>query len=226
MPRFALLMICLALLAIAAPASPAAADTGSGGEQAPEAGSQVTQPAAVGASPSGGHSADAPVPAAPAPAAPAPAAPAPTVAASLTLSPAKGKIVAANVPYGRLVAVTARRYGISVSLFTALIWQESGFNARARSSAGARGLAQLMPGTAREMGVRRIYHPAQNLAGGARYLRGLLIRFGSVPLALAGYNAGPGAVAKYGDIPPFGETRRYVERVLGIEAQLRAAGVR
>ena len=210
------LALCVATLALAASASPAAAVTGPGGEQAPDAGTPAAQRGPVDPSSTGGLSADAP----------ATPEPAPTVTSSLTLSPATGPIVAANVPFGRLVAVTARRYGISVSLFTALIWQESGFRAKARSEAGARGLAQLMPGTAREMGVRRIYDPAQNLAGGARYLRSLLIRFRSVPLALAGYNAGPGAVTRHDGIPPFPETRRYVTRVLGIEAKLRAAGVR
>ena len=133
---------------------------------------------------------------------------------------------AADVPYGKLIASTARRHGVSVSLFTALVWQESGFNARARSHSGARGLTQLMPATARQLGVRRVYDPVQNLQGGATYLRLQLLRFRSVPLALAAYNAGPGAVTKHRGIPPYAETRNYVRRVMAIEAQLRAAGVR
>ena len=161
----------------------------------------------------GGISADSTAPKVPA--APAPAAPAPT-----------GPIIAADVPHGPLIAVTARRYGLPVALFTALVWQESGFNERARSKAGARGLTQLMPGTARELGVRRVYDPAQNLDGGARYLRAQLVRFRNKRFALAAYNAGPGAVAKHRGIPPYAETRRYVRNILALEQRLVAAGVK
>jgi soluble lytic murein transglycosylase-like protein len=130
------------------------------------------------------------------------------------------------VPYGPLIAVTARRYGIPVALLTGLVWQESGFNARARSRAGARGLTQLMPATARQLGVRSIYDPVQNLDAGARYLRAQLLRFADKRLALAAYNAGPGAVVRHRGIPPYAETRKYVARVLAFEAQLTLAGVR
>jgi soluble lytic murein transglycosylase-like protein len=141
--------------------------------------------------------------------------------------PLQGPIIAANVPHGPLIALTARRYGLPVSLFTALVWQESGFNERARSRAGARGLTQLMPGTAKQLGVRKVYDPAQNLDGGARYLRAQLVRFrGDKRLALAAYNAGPGAVARHKGIPPYAETRKYVVSVLAIEQRLIAAGVR
>ena len=135
-------------------------------------------------------------------------------------------IRAAKVPYGALIAATARRNGVSVALFTALVWQESGFRATARSPVGARGLTQLMPATARSLGVRKVYDPAQNLAGGARYLRAQLIRFRSKRLALAAYNAGPGAVARFKGVPPYAETRNYVTRILALEARLRRAGVR
>ena len=135
-------------------------------------------------------------------------------------------IVAAAVPHGPLIALTARRYGLSVPLFTALVWQESGFNERARSKAGARGLTQLMPGTARQLGVRRIYDPAQNLDGGARYLRAQLLRFRSKRLALAAYNAGPGAVIKHRGVPPYAETRTYVRNILALEQRLVASGVK
>ena len=84
----------------------------------------------------------------------------------------------------------------------------------------------LIAATARELGVRRIYDPAQNVDGGARYLRAQLVRFGRADLALAAYNAGPGAVVKHRGIPPFRETRNYVAKVLAYEAHLRAAGVR
>ena len=149
------------------------------------------------------------------------------VLACLAPVPARAAtIIAADVPHGPLIAVTAHRYGISASLFTAVVWQESGFNPRARSRSGARGLTQLMPATARQMSVRRVYDPLENLQGGAIYLRLQLLRFRSVPLALAAYNAGPGAVVKHRGIPPFAETRDYVRRVMAIEAHLRAAGVR
>lgn len=108
----------------------------------------------------------------------------------------------------------ARRHGIPPDLFARLIQQESGWNPQAVSPKGALGLAQLMPETARALGVDpRV--PQQNLEGGARYLRAQFDRFGSWSLALAAYNAGPEAVARHGGIPPFAETRDYVQRILG-----------
>ena len=160
----------------------------------------------------------------------APAAPKAKARPKATRRPAPkkqtGPVRVAKVPYGSLIAATARRYGVPVALFTALVWQESGFNAKARSHAGARGLTQLMPATARELGVRHRYDPAENLDGGARYLRQQLIQFGGdSALALAAYNAGPRSVMRHKGIPPFAETKKYVRNVLAIEAKLRAAGV-
>lgn len=108
----------------------------------------------------------------------------------------------------------ARENGIPEDLFLKLVRQESGFNPRAVSPAGAIGLAQLMPGTAEGLGVDP-FDPIQNLTGGARYLKTQYDKFGRWDLALAAYNAGPGAVAKYGGIPPYKETQNYVKKVMG-----------
>lgn len=116
--------------------------------------------------------------------------------------------------YKELARSIAVEEGIDPDLYLRLIQQESSFNPEARSSAGAIGLAQLMPGTAEMLGVDPT-DPVQNLRGGARYLKQQLDKFGSVPLALAAYNAGPGNVSKYGGIPPFKETQNYVSRILG-----------
>lgn len=118
------------------------------------------------------------------------------------------------------VHATSARYGIDGRLFAALVWSESNFRADAVSHAGALGLAQLMPGTARGLGVDP-RDPLQNLDGGARYLREQLDRFGRVDLALAAYNAGPGRVQRTGGIPNIVETQLYVTRVLERYEQLR-----
>jgi soluble lytic murein transglycosylase-like protein len=127
-------------------------------------------------------------------------------------------MVSAPVPPAQidaLVEQNAATWQVDPALIKAVIANESGFNANATSKVGAQGLMQLMPETAASLGVRDAYDPAQNVAGGARYLRGLLDRFhGDQRLAIAAYNAGPGAVEKYGDVPPYAETRNYVQNVL------------
>lgn len=116
--------------------------------------------------------------------------------------------------YFDLIAEVACEVGVPLRLFDALIAQESRYRPYARSSAGAMGLAQLMPGTAAYLRVADPWHPEQNLRGGARYLKEQLDRFGSWELALAAYNAGPGRVEQYDGIPPFRETRNYVRTIL------------
>jgi len=122
-----------------------------------------------------------------------------------------------------LVGQSAGTWNVDPALVKAIIANESGFNANATSPVGAQGLMQLMPETAKSLGVSDSYDPAQNVAGGTRYLKGLLDRFnGDVRLAVAAYNAGPGAVQKYGDVPPYAETQNYVQNVLGSYEKYRA----
>lgn len=116
--------------------------------------------------------------------------------------------------YIELATRIAIEEGVDPDLFLRLVKQESSFNQDAVSSAGAIGLTQLMPDTAKGLGVDP-YDPEDNLRGGARYLRQQLDTFGDVPTALAAYNAGPGNVRKYGGIPPFEETKNYVSKIIG-----------
>lgn len=118
-------------------------------------------------------------------------------------------------PYLDLARSAAMRHGIPADLFLRLVQQESGWNARAKSHAGAQGLAQLMPGTAQLLGVRNVWDPTENLDGGARYLRMMYEEFGTWRLALAAYNAGPEAVKRHGGVPPYNETRNYVRVIWG-----------
>ena len=116
--------------------------------------------------------------------------------------------------YGDEISLAARQFDLDPALLRAMIHAESGFNPRARSQKGAMGLMQLMPGTARMLGVADASLPSDNIRGGAQYLSGLLARFkGDVSLASAAYNAGPEAVQKYAGVPPYAETQVYVQRV-------------
>ena len=116
--------------------------------------------------------------------------------------------------YRGVITASARAAGVTPVLLAALLEAESGFNPQAVSAAGAQGIAQFMPGTAAGMGVRDPFDPDQAIAGAARLIAAGLREFGSVPLALASYNAGSGAVHRYGGIPPYPETRAYVARIM------------
>jgi soluble lytic murein transglycosylase-like protein len=116
--------------------------------------------------------------------------------------------------YQDMARAAARKHNVPEDLFLRLVRTESGFHPRARSHKGAIGLAQLMPHTARNLGVNP-HDPKQNLDGGARYLSQQYRRFGDWRLALAAYNAGPGAVEQYHGVPPYAETRNYVKAILG-----------
>jgi len=117
-------------------------------------------------------------------------------------------------PFDKIILRTAESYDVDPALVKAVVAAESNFEPRAVSRVGAQGLMQLMPQTARAMGVRRPFAPSENIRGGVRYLRKLLDRFGDLDHALAAYNAGPDAVMRYGGIPPYPETEAYVTRVL------------
>lgn len=124
-----------------------------------------------------------------------------------------------------LIQQAAQSNGVDTALVAAVARAESGFNPTAGSPAGAQGLMQLMPGTARGLGVTDPFDAAQSANGGAKYLRVQLDRFGDPALALAAYNAGPGAVTKYGGVPPYKETQTYVQRVLGYYEAFKAQGM-
>ncbi len=120
-----------------------------------------------------------------------------------------------NVLYRKIILKASNKYKVSSRLIEAVIKAESGFNDDAVSDKGAEGLMQLMPGTQRQLNVLKPFNPSQNIYGGTKYLKSLIVRYnGDLPLALAAYNAGSKAVKKYGGIPPYSETRGYVNEVM------------
>ncbi len=148
--------------------------------------------------------------------------PASTLPASALPAPSSGGETSSA--YDALIEQAAARNGVDPAVLHGLIQQESGFDPSSTSSAGALGLTQLMPGTAASLGVTNPLDPAQSIEGGARYLGEMLRQFGgNTQDALAAYNAGPGAVQRYGGVPPYSETQQYVAKVLGYAAEYRSS---
>ena len=137
--------------------------------------------------------------------------------------PRPARAFPAGTPYAAEITAAAQANGLDPALLAGLIKQESGFNPNAGSGAGARGLTQLMPGTAAGLGVTNVLDPVQSINGGAKYLKQQLDAFGGdAAKALAAYNAGPGAVQRFGGIPPYSETQNYVRIVQANAAAYRA----
>ena len=146
-----------------------------------------------------------------------------TGAAQASVTPAPvGAVGGSPTRFDGMINAAAQKHGIDPALLKGLIRAESNFNPKAGSPAGAQGLTQLMPGTARGLGVSNPYDPAQAIEGGAKYLAQQLKSFGGdVRKALAAYNAGPGAVQRYGGVPPYAETQAYVRKVQAFAAAYR-----
>jgi soluble lytic murein transglycosylase-like protein len=149
---------------------------------------------------------------------------APTAAATSAGAVTGASALPAGTPYAAEITAAASKHGVDPALLAGLVKQESNFDPNAGSLAGAQGLTQLMPATAASLGVTNVHDPAQALDGGAKYLRQQLDRFdGDVARALAAYTAGPGAVERFGGVPPYAETQEYVRRVQANAAEYRAA---
>ena len=134
-------------------------------------------------------------------------------------------ISSGNSDIDGLIEAYSEKNGLDSAFVKAVIKQESGFQPKVTSSCGAMRLMQLMPATANSLGVKDAYDPEQNIAGGTKYLKGLLDRFGGdKTLALAAYNAGPNAVAKYNGIPPYKETQNYVKNIMSMYQKYSGGG--
>jgi len=130
-------------------------------------------------------------------------------------APSQGNSTTSEI--AKMVQVAAQKYGVDPKLALAVAKTESNMTADAVSSAGAVGVMQLMPETARAMGVRNIYDPRENIDGGVKYLKQMLTTFnGDIEKSVAAYNAGPSAVTKYAGVPPYSETQAYVGKVLAL----------
>lgn len=138
------------------------------------------------------------------------------------LAAGQGSLTAQPSVFDDMIVEAAKRHGLDPALLKAVVHVESRFTPEAVSSRGAKGLMQLMDATAAQVGVTDPFDPAQNINGGASYLRQLLQRYeGNVTLALAAYNAGPAAVERWGGVPPYAETQSFVPRVLDLRNQYR-----
>lgn len=132
-------------------------------------------------------------------------------------SGSSGQLTSPGANIGSLISTSANKYGLDPKLVSAVAQTESGYRADAVSGSGAVGVMQLMPETAAELGVNNVYDPAQNIDGGAKYLKQMLTTFnGDVSKAVAAYNAGPQAVKTYNGVPPYAETQNYVNKVLDL----------
>src|SRR5215471_2779454 len=137
---------------------------------------------------------------------------------------AAAKLPLEQAPFGELIRKTAAKYDVDADLVFSVVAAESNFNPRAISRRNARGLMQLLPETARRLGVKDIFDPAQNIDAGTRHLRNLLKLYqGDLALTLAAYNAGPGAVERFGNVPPYNETIAYVRAIRKTYAQRKSA---
>jgi hypothetical protein len=143
---------------------------------------------------------------------------------SMPVSPSNLEIPS-KIPYREYILQAAQTYGVDAALIIAIIKAESNYNPKAVSHTGARGLMQIMPGTARDLNISDSFDPAENIDGGVRYLRQMLDKFnGNERLALAAYNAGVARVLNHGGVPPFRETRQYIKNVLRYREAVRSAG--
>jgi len=146
-----------------------------------------------------------------------------SLASGTTATSTSTSALPSSVPYANEITQAAKANGVDPALLAGLIKQESGFNPNAGSGAGARGLTQLMPGTAAGLGVTNVLDPVQSINAGAKYLKQQLDAFGGdVTKALAAYNAGPGAVKRFGGVPPYAETQNYVRVVQANAASFRS----